>query len=366
MQNNMKRLLVLMLLPIMGLAQIKNQNQGFVVKGDLKGLPEGTQMALNSVDGHSVATGKILKGAFSLKGQLPGTDVLKLSANGTEQSVEILMNNETVTVSGTWSDPNSISVKGAAAQADFESFKKVVYPFLGQRNALVSNANTERDMAKRNALMTEINKIDVMVPNVVMQFADSKPSSVASAWALYFVSPLFENRIAELENAYVKLQSTAKKLVYVNQLEQFIARGKIGMIGSQAMDFTQNDVDGKPVSLSSFKGKYVLVDFWASWCGPCRGENPNVVSAYEKYKDKNFTVLGVSLDQAKPNWLKAIKDDNLTWTHVSDLQYWNNAAARLYRVESIPTNLLIDPTGKIIGKNIRGEELQKKLAEVLK
>jgi thiol-disulfide isomerase/thioredoxin len=359
----MKRLLVLMLLPFMGLAQIKPQ--GFVVKGNINGLAEGTQLALNSVDGHSVATGKILKGAFSLKGQLPGTDILKLSANGTEQAVEILMNNETVTVSGTWSDPNSIVVKGAAAQADFDAFKKIVYPFLGQRNALVSTANAERDVAKRNAIMTEINKIDVMVPNVVMQFAESNPSSVASAWALYFVSPLFENRIAELETAYGKLQSIAKKLVYVNQLEQFIAKGKIGMVGSQALDFTQNDVDGKPVSLSSFKGKYVLVDFWASWCGPCRGENPNVVSAYERYKDKNFTVLGVSLDQSKPNWLKAIKDDNLTWTHISDLQYWNNSAARLYRIESIPTNLLIDPTGKIIGKNIRGEELQKKLAEVL-
>jgi peroxiredoxin len=360
----MKRLLVLMLLPFMGLAQIKNQ--GFVVKGDIKGLAEGTQMALNSVDGHSVATGRIVKGIFSLKGELPGTDILKLSANGTEQAVEILMNNETVTISGNWNDPNSIIVKGALAQADFESFKKAVYPFLGQRNALVSSANAERDQAKRNAILTEISKIDLVVPNIAMQFAETKPSSVASAWALYFISPLFENRIMELETAYNKLQSPAKKLVYVNQLEQFIAKGKVGMVGSQAIDFTQNDVDGKPVTLSSFKGKYVLVDFWASWCGPCRGENPNVVSAYERYKNKNFTILGVSLDQVKPNWLKAIKDDNLTWTHVSDLQYWSNAVARLYRIESVPANFLIDPSGKIIAKNIRGEELQRKLAEILK
>ncbi|NCI51076.1 TlpA family protein disulfide reductase [Sediminibacterium roseum] len=278
----------------------------------------------------------------------------------------LMSNNETVTLTGNWADPNSVVVKGAAAQEDFEAFKKTVFPFLGQRNMLVSSANAERDAAKKNAIISEINKIDVVIPNLAIQFAESKPNSVASTWALYFISPLFANRIMELENAYSKLQSSAKKLVYVSNLEQFIANGKIGMIGSQALDFTQNDVNGKPVSLSSFKGKYVLVDFWASWCGPCRGENPNVVSAYQKYKNKNFTVLGVSLDQSKPNWLKAISDDNLDWTHVSDLQYWNNAAARMYHIESIPMNLLIDPAGKIIAKNIRGEELQRTLAEVLK
>ncbi len=131
------------------------------------------------------------------------------------------------------------------------------------------------------------------------------------------------------------------------------------------MDFTQNDVNEKPVSLSSLRGKYVLVDFWASWCGPCRQENPNVVKAFNQYKDKGFTVLGVSLDQKKEPWLKAIEKDQLTWTHVSDLKYWQNEVAVQYGINAIPASFLLDPNGRIIGKNLRGEALTKKLAELM-
>lgn len=143
--------------------------------------------------------------------------------------------------------------------------------------------------------------------------------------------------------------------------------GKNTAIGAQAMDFTQLDQNGKPVKLSDFRGKYVLIDFWASWCGPCRDENPNLVEAYNRFKDKNFTVLGVSLDRpdGKEAWLKAIKDDKLAWTQVSDLKFWNNEVAKQYGIQSIPANFLIDPDGKIIAKGLRGDDLQLKLAELL-
>ena len=153
---------------------------------------------------------------------------------------------------------------------------------------------------------------------------------------------------------------------YITELRDRAEILKKVAVGQPYIDFTLNDTTGNPVALSDLVGKseYLLVDFWAAWCGPCRGENPNIVAMYHKYKDKGFDVLGVSFDRNREAWVKAINDDGLEWTHISDLQYWNSAAGKLYAVSSIPHSILLDKEGVIIEKNLRGEGLQEKLAEL--
>ncbi len=169
----------------------------------------------------------------------------------------------------------------------------------------------------------------------------------------------------EADSSFNKLDAAVRMSPTGKAISEFIAKEKKTSIGAMAPEFAAADTAGKTVALSSLKGKYVLLDFWAAWCGPCRQENPNVVQAFHKYKDKGFTVLGVSLDRERKDWLKGVRDDKLIWTNVSELKYFQSPTAVLYGIVSIPRNFLLDPNGKIIGRDLRGPDLNMKLEEIL-
>ncbi|MEJ7828202.1 MAG: TlpA disulfide reductase family protein [Segetibacter sp.] len=358
------------------------QEKAFVINGNLNGKFEPVQKVYLSyrANGATVIDSSQLKdGKYSFAGKVVEpvrAQLLARPSSVKEMSTwrarrkdvaSIIVSPGKIEASSVDSFSN-ITLKGSPANdelAKIEKEMKVINQKGEELNKQYMDFDNAKDEAGKNRIMAGFKNLDKESKSIFRNYLKANPSSpiamiVMNQYAGYDINadevdPLFAALPASVKN-YPSYKEFSDRLA--------VAR-KIG-VGRQAIDFTQNDTLGKPVSLSSFKGKYVLVDFWASWCGPCRKENPNVVTAFNKYKDKGFTVLGVSLDQpnAQERWIKAIHDDGLAWTHVSDLKYWNNEAAQLYGVRSIPFNLLLDKEGKIVAKNIRGEELQTRLAEI--
>jgi peroxiredoxin len=307
-------------------------------------------------------------GVAVLKGAVEMPDMYFLSVPGKQGKMMIFLENSPIKVTGK-ADSISLAVAtGSKVHDEFTSVNQKIKKISDEYMAVYQQAQEAEkagDTLKSKDLMNKVDEIYKGVGVLREDFVKNNPASYVTPFFLQSIS--YEKSASELEQLIGALDPRLSASPVVIALKERVEAMKTVEVGKTAPDFTQNDAQGNPVKLSDIysKNEYTLVDFWASWCGPCRGENPNVVAVFNAYKDKGFGVFGVSLDRDKGKWLEAIEKDKLTWPHVSDLQYWNNAAARLYAVNSIPANFLLNQKGEIIGKGLRGEDLKAKIAELL-
>jgi peroxiredoxin len=322
-------------------------------------------------------------GSYNLKAKSTEESLFSLFFKGDTYPFAYVINDvEKIVVNADAQNQTDYEVKGSDASKSLKDFSvktsgkwSLLYALGHQIDSLIKSGAPDSSSIVRSINQQGTSQLDDL-KNYVSGFIKSSNDPIASSWALSTNSQVFSMEDYQgLLNGIVTKFPAHKGVAKIKEMnERQLALGKQKSqpidepqwINKQAPELSLPDVNGKKIALSSFKGKYVLVDFWASWCLPCRKENPNVVQAYNKYKNKNFTILGVSLDKEKDDWVGAIETDKLSWTQVSDLQEWNSAAVSTFNFTGIPFNVLVDPEGKIIAQSLRGDSLEGKLEEVLK
>ena len=342
----------------------------YVVKGKIDGSDSITFYLQKREAGKTVSIDSAVsrKGTFTMKnGAVDYPQLIQLVAGNTRKRTSFYLENSEITVTGNLDSLYKAKITGSKTQDEYRSLidsNKPLSDIYSKSIIKYQAASQAGDVANIAVLEKQTDSIQTEMINLQKNFVKNNPASYVSPSILLSLS--VEMEADEIESMVNRLDTSIAALPEIKRLKEKVAVMKTVAVGQKAPDFTSNDVNGKPVALSSKIGsKLLLIDFWAAWCNPCRQENPNVVKVYNEFHKKGFDVFGVSLDNTKEAWVKAIADDKLTWTQVSDLQRGNSAAAVLYSVNSIPANFLLDETGKIIARNLRGEALYNKVNEVL-
>ena len=367
----MRRIILITLLAsfIYACNQNPQENLGFEINGKISGYDSGMVKIKKQLSGEwiTIDSANSKNGEFKLTGSISSPELLYLFFGTDRNYSTIFIENSKITFTANIDSLKNPNVTGSKSHDEFTQYSKELKVFENKSSDLYKQY-MEAEKEGNEELVKEIeanyDKLYEEQIDFVKNYIGTHTNSFVAPYII--IRQLAHSLdVNELDSILNTLDSKIDSSVYVKKLKERVAVLRKVEIGKEAIDFTLNDTLGNPISLSSFKGKYVLVDFWAAWCRPCRAENPNNVKLYEKYKDKGFEILGVSFDETRDAWVKAINDDGLTWPQVSDLKGWKSEAGKLYGVRSIPHTVLLNKEGVIIAKNLRGEELNEKVAELL-
>jgi peroxiredoxin len=347
-----------------------SKKASYTIIGRFEGIDSGLALLYNPYI-KKLDSAFIWRGRFEFKGHADTPQFLLLRITKKDHKdfkLGFLAENRQMNISGNIDDADNVVITGSSTQNEYKSFSKKFKSYAEEETRLVElndSLDAKRDKKDADSIRKVMVSFRAKEQAFIKDYAKHHPSSYISAQQVcyYFIdNPI----VPELETIYNVFTPAVQNSYYGKKIKDALETARTTALGKIAPDFTQNDILGNPITLSSYRGRYVLIEFWASWCAPCRVENPNIVEAYSKFHSKGFYILGVSMDDKRDKWEEAIKKDNLSWSQVSDLKEWQNSVRVLYGVEDIPTNFLVDKDGKIIARALRGDDLMKKLHELFK